>query len=338
MTTLTATAPSEPRPTEPSVDNPSTPRGRELRRRTSDLSNCSTTKSPQGKNNKRKSTSLPAETVEYLKAWMMSPEHIAHPYPTDQEKAKIVKETGIEPKQLTNWFVNNRKRFWKPRVEARLQHQAAAAAAAVAAQRGGATPTLVTPLGASFVYSTTAAGAAPRIITPKVFTTTTTIPNVSAFPPSSVVIATTGAPPAPAFNAIPMQTTTTITLPVAPTTENLPTVSEVSCSSAASSTSSDDYSSAASQNEEEEEECQENIVEESVTKETTEATGWEALATAAQDMEPVKKKQKVVMEERTLYRNKSFKEWKLACMQAKHCYDEDLPSLEEAAHMLGHAI
>lgn len=70
---------------------------------------------------KRKSTSLPGETVEYLKAWMMSPEHIAHPYPTEAEKATIMADTGIEMKQLTNWFVNNRKRFWKPRVEARLK-------------------------------------------------------------------------------------------------------------------------------------------------------------------------------------------------------------------------
>ena len=81
----------------------------------------------------RKSSSLPAETVEYLKAWMMSPEHIAHPYPTEQEKAQIMVDTGIELKQLTNWFVNNRKRYWKPRVEARLQHQAHAAAAAASA-------------------------------------------------------------------------------------------------------------------------------------------------------------------------------------------------------------
>ena len=71
----------------------------------------------------RKSSSLPPETVEYLKAWMMSPQHIAHPYPTEQEKAEIMAETGIELKQLTNWFVNNRKRFWKPRVEARLQQR-----------------------------------------------------------------------------------------------------------------------------------------------------------------------------------------------------------------------
>ena len=71
---------------------------------------------------KKKTTSLPPETVDYLKAWMMSEEHIHHPYPTEQEKAKIMQDTGIELKQLTNWFVNNRKRYWKPRVEARIQN------------------------------------------------------------------------------------------------------------------------------------------------------------------------------------------------------------------------
>lgn len=70
--------------------------------------------------NKKKPTTLPNETVEYLKAWMMSPEHISHPYPTESEKLKIMNDTGLELKQLTNWFVNNRKRYWKPRVEARL--------------------------------------------------------------------------------------------------------------------------------------------------------------------------------------------------------------------------
>ena len=92
-------------------------------------------------NGKRKSASLPGETVEYLKAWMMSPEHIAHPYPTEQEKVDIMKDTNIELKQLTNWFVNNRKRYWKPRVEARLQQQAQAAQAAVQAHAAAVSAT-----------------------------------------------------------------------------------------------------------------------------------------------------------------------------------------------------
>jgi hypothetical protein len=61
---------------------------------------------------------------------MMSPEHVTHPYPTEQEKTQIMADTGIELKQLTNWFVNNRKRFWKPRVEARLQQQVQASTVA----------------------------------------------------------------------------------------------------------------------------------------------------------------------------------------------------------------
>ncbi len=89
---------------------------------------------PKTGRGQRKSSSLPAETVEYLKAWMMSPEHIAHPYPTEQEKAQIMVDTGIELKQLTNWFVNNRKRYWKPRVEARIQHQTHDAAPTVVVQ------------------------------------------------------------------------------------------------------------------------------------------------------------------------------------------------------------
>lgn len=58
--------------------------------------------------------------VEYLKTWLM--EHMHHPYPTDQEKAEMVQKTGIDVKRLNNWFVNNRIRYWKPRMEA-LQRQ-----------------------------------------------------------------------------------------------------------------------------------------------------------------------------------------------------------------------
>ncbi|CAJ1931756.1 unnamed protein product [Cylindrotheca closterium] len=69
-----------------------------------------------------RSNSLPSSVVDYLKAWLMSPEHINHPYPTEQEKAQMVADTGIELKRLNNWFVNNRIRYWKPRMEA-LQRQ-----------------------------------------------------------------------------------------------------------------------------------------------------------------------------------------------------------------------
>lgn len=70
-----------------------------------------------------RSNSLPCHVVEYLKTWLMSPEHINHPYPSESEKARMVADTGIEMKRLNNWFVNNRIRFWKPRFEAMQKQQ-----------------------------------------------------------------------------------------------------------------------------------------------------------------------------------------------------------------------
>ncbi|KAF0753870.1 hypothetical protein AaE_005543, partial [Aphanomyces astaci] len=49
-----------------------------------------------------------------LKDWMLSPEHVEHPYPTDLEKKQLCDETGLDLCQLNNWFANNRKRLWKP--------------------------------------------------------------------------------------------------------------------------------------------------------------------------------------------------------------------------------
>lgn len=76
-------------------------------------------KSNNNKNNKqeRRYSYLKPGVVEYLRTWIMSEKHIDHPYPTDYEKRKIMDDTGITRKQLQNWFINNRKRYWKPRVE-----------------------------------------------------------------------------------------------------------------------------------------------------------------------------------------------------------------------------
>ena len=111
--------------TDASTASPS----RKLLPRTVSVGSTSSAKNSPARGGKKKSTSLPPETVEYLKNWILSPEHIAHPYPTEQEKAQIMQDTGIELKQLTNWFVNNRKRFWKPHVEARLREQQKSAGA-----------------------------------------------------------------------------------------------------------------------------------------------------------------------------------------------------------------
>mmetsp|Transcript_24502 Transcript_24502/g.50115 ORF Transcript_24502/g.50115 Transcript_24502/m.50115 type:complete len:445 (+) Transcript_24502:249-1583(+) len=80
------------------------------------IKNSSGTGTTQSKP-KKPGNPLTPETVDYLKAWMMSPEHISHPYPNEEEKAKILADTGINSKQLTTWFSNNRKRFWKPKMD-----------------------------------------------------------------------------------------------------------------------------------------------------------------------------------------------------------------------------
>lgn len=75
------------------------------------------------KHGRGRSNSLQPQVVEYLKKWLMSDEHINHPYPTEVEKVRIVADTGIDMKRLNNWFVNNRIRYWKPRFEALQKHQ-----------------------------------------------------------------------------------------------------------------------------------------------------------------------------------------------------------------------
>ncbi|KAL0916767.1 hypothetical protein M5K25_014303 [Dendrobium thyrsiflorum] len=59
---------------------------------------------------KRRAGKLPGETTSLLKAWWKS--HSKWPYPTEEDKALLVQETGLQLKQINNWFINQRKRNW----------------------------------------------------------------------------------------------------------------------------------------------------------------------------------------------------------------------------------
>ncbi|KAI5060564.1 hypothetical protein GOP47_0024984 [Adiantum capillus-veneris] len=59
---------------------------------------------------KRRAGKLPSETTAILKKWWNA--HSKWPYPTEDEKARLVQETGLELKQINNWFINQRKRNW----------------------------------------------------------------------------------------------------------------------------------------------------------------------------------------------------------------------------------
>jgi hypothetical protein len=64
---------------------------------------------------------LPAGAVQTLKAWLLSPEHFTHPYPTPQDQAMLMAKTGIDKKQLKNWFTNARRRIWKPMLKKQIE-------------------------------------------------------------------------------------------------------------------------------------------------------------------------------------------------------------------------
>ncbi|XP_068653623.1 homeobox protein knotted-1-like 13 isoform X1 [Aristolochia californica] len=59
---------------------------------------------------KRRAGKLPGDTTSLLKSWWQT--HSKWPYPTEDDKARLVQETGLQLKQINNWFINQRKRNW----------------------------------------------------------------------------------------------------------------------------------------------------------------------------------------------------------------------------------
>jgi hypothetical protein len=54
---------------------------------------------------------LPPPTIALLRSFFL--QHIHHPFPSDEEKAALVKRTHLTHKQVCDWFTNNRKRYWR---------------------------------------------------------------------------------------------------------------------------------------------------------------------------------------------------------------------------------
>lgn len=62
-----------------------------------------------GDNKQRKRRgNLPKETTDKLRAWFVA--HLNHPYPTEDEKQKLMQQTGLQMNQISNWFINARRR------------------------------------------------------------------------------------------------------------------------------------------------------------------------------------------------------------------------------------
>nr|ADK26524.1 HERMIT-like protein 3 [Petunia x hybrida] len=61
---------------------------------------------------KRKKGKLPKDARTALLDWWNT--HYRWPYPTEEEKNRLSEITGLDPKQINNWFINQRKRHWRP--------------------------------------------------------------------------------------------------------------------------------------------------------------------------------------------------------------------------------
>ncbi|KAK9278958.1 hypothetical protein L1049_028540 [Liquidambar formosana] len=61
---------------------------------------------------KKKKGKLPKEARQTLLDWWNI--HYKWPYPTEADKVALAESTGLDQKQINNWFINQRKRHWKP--------------------------------------------------------------------------------------------------------------------------------------------------------------------------------------------------------------------------------
>ncbi|XP_042449672.1 homeobox protein knotted-1-like 6 isoform X1 [Zingiber officinale] len=61
---------------------------------------------------KKKKGKLPKDARQQLLNWWEL--HYKWPYPSETQKVALAESTGLDLKQINNWFINQRKRHWKP--------------------------------------------------------------------------------------------------------------------------------------------------------------------------------------------------------------------------------
>jgi len=64
---------------------------------------------------------LPKAATNILKKWLF--DHLFHPYPTEEEKSALSLQTGLTLNQISNWFINARRRTLQPMLESVRQQQ-----------------------------------------------------------------------------------------------------------------------------------------------------------------------------------------------------------------------
>ncbi|KAI7898732.1 uncharacterized protein BX663DRAFT_523919 [Cokeromyces recurvatus] len=64
---------------------------------------------------KRRRGNLPKNVTEFLRKWLI--QHKKHPYPAEKEKIDLARHTGLTVNQISNWFINARRRILQPMLE-----------------------------------------------------------------------------------------------------------------------------------------------------------------------------------------------------------------------------
>ncbi|KAH9811837.1 hypothetical protein DFH28DRAFT_931510 [Melampsora americana] len=69
----------------------------------------------------RRRGKLPQAVTALLRSWLMS--HTSHPYPTEEEKKFLCEQTALNMNQVSNWFINARRRILVPPTGCNSTHQ-----------------------------------------------------------------------------------------------------------------------------------------------------------------------------------------------------------------------
>lgn len=63
----------------------------------------------------RKRGMFPKSATSIMRTWLF--QHLTHPYPSEDEKKLLAKETNLNILQVNNWFINARRRIVQPMID-----------------------------------------------------------------------------------------------------------------------------------------------------------------------------------------------------------------------------
>lgn len=75
---------------------------------------------------RRRRGNLPKNVTAFLRNWLV--QHKKHPYPTEDEKIELARRTSLTVNQISNWFINARRRILQPILRNEQMHAASAVA------------------------------------------------------------------------------------------------------------------------------------------------------------------------------------------------------------------